>query len=84
MPLMGIVLYTDFIMRIRFPGSNLYVRAFEDVKTVDNQYTVMDFGIEHADGGIDSLAIGGSFYSAEKLIANLNEKASKPDEALAS
>ena len=71
-------------MRIRFPGTTLHVRAFEDVETVDNQYTVMDFGIEHAGGGIDSLAIGGSFYSAEKLIASLNDKADTSIEAEAS
>jgi hypothetical protein len=62
-------------MRFQFPGTNFHVRAFADVETVDNQYTVMDFGIEHPSGGIDSLAIGGSFYSAEQLIERLNSKA---------
>ncbi len=71
-------------MRFQFPGSTKHVRIFEDVETVDNQYTIMDVGLEHADGGIDSLAIGGSFYSAEKLIASLNDKALNRDEAVAS
>ena len=71
-------------MRFKFPGTTKYVRLFADVETVDNQYTVMDVGLEHADGGIDSLAIGGSFHSAEKLIASLNDKALKRDEAVAS
>ena len=71
-------------MRFKFPGSTKYVRIFEDVETVDNQYTIMDVGLEHSDGGIDSLAIGGSFYSAEKLIASLNDKALNREEAVAS
>jgi hypothetical protein len=83
MPFMG-MFYTLFIMRFRFPGSNFHVRAFADVETVDNQYTVMDFGIEHPSGGIDRLAIGGSFYSAEKLIASLNDKATDRNEAVVS
>ncbi len=71
-------------MRFQFPGTCKHVRLFEDVATVDPQYTVIDCGIEHACGGIDSLAIGGSFHSAEKLIASLNDKALNRDEVEAS
>ena len=62
-------------MRFQFPGTRTHVRLFHDVVTEDTQYKVVDCGLEYDDGGIDSLAIGGSFYTAEKLIENLNTKA---------
>jgi len=77
--------YALIIMRFQFPGTRTHVRLFHDVPTNDEQYTVVDCGVEYADGGIDSLAIGGSFYSAEKLIASLNDRAlNRTDEAVAS
>ena len=42
------------------------VRLFERVATVDDQYDIFDVGVQHADGGIDSMVVGGSFYSAKQ------------------
>ena len=50
-------------MRINLPNGNS-IRLFERVETTDSQYFVYDVGLEHADGGIDSLAAGGSFHCA--------------------
>lgn len=41
-------------------------RVFHRVETVDPQYDIVDCGVQYADGGIDSLAIGGSFHTARK------------------
>ena len=60
---------------IRIPGTDLSLRLFDRVETGDSQYDVFDVGVQHADGGIDSIAVGGSFYSAKKVISNMNDKA---------
>ena len=60
---------------IRIPGTDLSLRLFDRVKTDDTQYDVFDVGVQHADGGIDSIAVGGSFYSAKKVISTMNDKA---------
>ena len=60
---------------IRIPGTDLSLRLFDRVKTDNGQYDVFDVGVQHADGGIDTIAVGGSFYSAKKVISNMNDKA---------
>lgn len=60
---------------IRIPGTDLSLRLFDRVETDNRQYDVFDVGVQHADGGIDSIAVGGSFYSAKKIISNMNDKA---------
>lgn len=60
---------------IRIPGTDLSLRLFDRVETGDTQYDVFDVGVQHADGGIDSIAVGGSFYSAKKAINNMNANA---------
>ena len=52
---------------MRIPlNKSLTARVFERVATVDPQYHVYDFGVEHSTGGIDSIAAGGSFHSARR------------------
>lgn len=63
----------------RFPGSKTQIRLFDRVETTDTQYDVFDVGLQHADGGIDSLAVGGSFYTAKKAIDKLNRDAEERD-----
>ena len=60
---------------IRIPGTDLSLRLFDRVETTDGQYDVFDVGVQHKDGGIDSLAVGGSFYSAKRVINNMNANA---------
>ena len=62
---------------IRIPGTDLSLRLFDRVPTDTNNfdYDVFDIGVVHADGGIDSIAFGGSFYSAKKVIDTMNDKA---------
>jgi len=59
------------------PGLSAKVRVFEEVKTKDDQYNIVDCGIQYEDGGIDSLALGGSFYSVKNLCGQLDKKAAK-------
>ena len=61
-------------MRIRIPGTQCHIRLFEAVATKDNQYQIYDVGIEYDHGGIDSIAVGGSAYSAKEAIKNLDKK----------
>ena len=61
-------------MKFRFPGTDVTIRLFETVQTTDSQYAVVDCGVEYKHGGVDSLAVGGSFYSAKEAIAKLNDK----------
>ena len=68
-------------MSIRIPGTSLKLRFFDEVETVDNQYDIYDIGIEHADGGIDSLAAGGSAYSLKKAVRELNRRADEKQAA---
>ena len=50
-------------MRLNLP-SGRHIRLFERVETTDPQYYIYDVGLEHANGGIDSIAAGGSFHTA--------------------
>ncbi len=45
-------------MLIRIPGQSAQIRLFEPVATVDDQYHIVDVGLQHAHGGIDSIAAG--------------------------
>ena len=51
-------------MEFRIPGSDTHVRIAERVKTVDDQYDIVDFGARHGDGSIDSIAVGGSLRTS--------------------
>ena len=62
-------------MRIKIGDTGRSFRLFEKVATVDEQYDICDLGIEHADGGIDSLVVGGSFYSLKNAITKADEDA---------
>lgn len=62
-------------MRFRIPGRDIYVRAFERVATTDTQYDIVDFGVEQADGSIDSIVVGGSFSYVKSLCKKADEKA---------
>lgn len=62
-------------MRFKVPGRDIYVRAFERVATTDTQYDIVDFGVEQADGTIDSIVLGGSFSYAKSLCRKADEAA---------
>ena len=62
-------------MRFRIPGTTVTARIVEAVETADPQYDVFDLGIEHEDGGIDSIVVGASAYSLKKTVENLNRVA---------
>ena len=62
-------------MAFRIPGRSLKIRFMDEVATVDDQYDIYDIGIEHENGGIDSIAFGGSAYTLKRVIADLNSKA---------
>ena len=64
-------------MMFDIPGLSAKVRVFEEVKTKDDQYNIVDCGIQYEDGGIDSVALGGSFYSVKNLCGQLDKKAAK-------
>jgi hypothetical protein len=66
-------------MILNLPKTDLKARIFERVETVDGQYDIYDIGVEHADGGIDSMVVGGSFYSFKKINAS---NASTPTESV--
>ena len=71
-------------MQFRIPGRDGRVRLFERVETVDSQYDIFDFGIEQADGSIDSVVVGGSFSYAKSLCeaADKNAAAKKEEPAV--
>ena len=80
--------YEVIIMRFRIPGTQVTARIFEPVATSDSQYTVVDVGIEHPSGGIDSVVGGWSAFTAKEVIAQMNRKsddkaAEKVEEAAA-
>ena len=66
---------------IRIPGTKKSLRFFDPVVTADEQYNVYDIGVQHEDGGIDSMVVGGSFYSLKKAVGNLNDKVDAAPEA---
>ena len=65
---------------MRIPlNKTLTARVFERVPTVDRQYHIYDFGVEHAAVGddnpaIDSIAVGGSFHSARSAYDSWTSK----------
>jgi membrane glycosyltransferase len=61
----------------RLPGTKLQVRVFDRVETKNDQYDVFDIGVQHADGGIDSVVVGGSFHTAKTLLGGIDKKAAK-------
>jgi len=56
------------------PGTDTKIRVFEEVKTEDKQYNIVDCGLQYSEGGIDSIAMGGSFHSVKNLCGQLDEK----------
>ena len=58
-------------MRFSIPGltTKYTIRLFEKVETVNDQYNIVDVGLETPDGVIDSIAFGGAFSSAKKWLA---------------
>jgi hypothetical protein len=60
------------------PGRKTQVRLFDRVETEDPQYDIYDVGLQYADGGIDSLAVGGSFHSLKRAIAKANANIMSP------
>ena len=62
------------------PGTDTKIRVFEEVETEDKQYNIVDCGLQYSEGGIDSIAMGGSFHSVKNLCGQLDKKA---DEAKA-
>ena len=57
-------------MKFKLPGNpNITVRLFEPVETVDSQYDIVDTGLVYTDGGIDSIAVGGSFHSLKSALS---------------
>jgi len=70
-------------MRFRFPGTDVHVRLFEKVVSQDNQYDIVECGVEYKNGGVDSLAVGGSFYSAKQAVSKINAVADEKSAAKA-
>ena len=70
----GVLFYEVITMRFRIPGTQLTARVFEEVVTADEQYSICDLGVEHPNGGIDSVVVGASAYSLKRAIENLNQK----------
>ena len=62
---------------IRIPGQSAHLRFFDRVETTDPQYDIVDVGLQYDDGGIDSVAVGGSFYSLKKAIKRVNDNADR-------
>jgi len=61
-------------MQFRIPGTQLQARLFESVATTDSQYNIYDIGIQHNNGDIDSVAVGGSFATAKNWVKTRNEQ----------
>ena len=61
-------------MLLAIPNTKVTARIFETVKTEDAQYNIVDLGVQYEDGGIDSLAVGGSFHSLKKAVRKNNER----------
>ena len=70
------VLYDLTTMLFKIGDQGAKLRIAHKVDTVDSQYDIVDFGYQNPDGGIDSLAVGGSFYSLKKAIKRANDDAS--------
>ena len=61
-------------MPFRMPGTRLNVRLFDRVDTVDSQYDIFDVGVQHENGDIDSLVVGGSFATAKRWVKTLDNR----------
>ena len=62
-------------MRFKLPfNSNVTVRLFEKVETVDDTYRIVDVGAEYTTGRIDSIAVGGNFSSLSSWCGVDNEE----------
>ena len=72
----------------RMARSQKHIRFATRVETVDPQYDIVDFGLQHENGDIDSLAIGGSFASAKRWVeqydrgVELNAELTKKQDSL--
>ncbi len=77
-------LFYALTLMIRIPGTTMSLRLFDDVATVDEQYNIVDVGIQYEDGAIDSLAVGGSFHSLKRAVNNMNSNADAPATVVAS
>ena len=65
------------LIMITLPGTTMQLRVFERVDTKDSQYDIFDFGVQHADGRIDSLVVGGSFATLKEAVGKADKKAAK-------
>lgn len=61
-------------MPFPLPGTRLNIRLFDRVDTVDSQYDIFDVGVQHANGDIDSLVVGGSFATAKRWAKTLDDR----------
>ena len=66
-------------MQFRIPGTQLQARLFESVATTDSQYNIYDVGIQHNNGDIDSVAVGGSFATAKNWVKTRNEQSDQKE-----
>lgn len=60
---------------IKLPGKSTKIRLFDRVETKDDQYDIFDVGLQYEDGGIDSVVVGGSFYTLKRLARQAEEEA---------
>jgi hypothetical protein len=80
----GVQIYSVTTMRFKLPfNDDITVRICERVQTTDEQYDIVDCGLEYDDGSIDSLAIGGSFSSLKKWTSPKDSKGDTPTPASA-
>ena len=59
-------------MLFAIPNTKVVARIFEPVQTVDEQYDIVDVGVQYECGGIDSLAVGGSFHTLKTAVQKNN------------
>ena len=69
-------------MRFKLPfNSNVTVRLFEKVETVDDTYRIVDVGAEYTTGRIDSIAVGGNFSSLSSWCGVKKDEEYVPEDA---
>ena len=69
-------------MRFKLPfNSNVTVRLFEKVETVDDTYRIVDVGAEYSTGRIDSIAVGGNFSSLSSWCGVNDDEEYVPEDA---
>ena len=62
-------------MKFNLPfNSNVTVRFFERVETVDTTYDIADVGLQYSNGSIDSVAVGGNFSTLKESLRSEEEK----------